>query len=308
MLVCAAQAQVTIRVPVRLITAPTLVFTEDGRLIPDLKAADFRLYDNDRLQKISLEAASSPVSVVMVVDTNPDVRAYLPFIAKVGSVVETLVAGEGGESALITYNNEVKVVKPFASGDLQQVLRGIAARGYRARSIDAGMYAIRLLRDRPPAQSRVLLFVGQPIDDGSESTLAALQEEAEKTNVTIFALALPEIGKNFVSDTFTLQGLPQERGGYIAGTDLLKLVSVVSRTIEAAAGSDPFTTLTAATGGTLLHFRKQAELEGVLAAVGVQLRSSYLLSYYGNAEEAGRHTIRVEVNIPGAKAHTRAGW
>jgi VWFA-related protein len=308
MLVCAAQGQVTIRVPVRLITAPTLVFTEDGRLIPDLKTADFRLYDNDRLQKISLETASSPVSVVMAVDTNPDVRAYLPFIAKVGSVVETLVAGEGGESALITYNNEVKVVKPFASGDLQQALRGIAARGYRARSIDAGMHAIRLLRDRPPSQSRVLLFVGQPIDDGSESTLAALQEEAEKANVTIFALALPEIGKNFVSDTFTLQGLPQERGGYIAGTDLLKLVSVVSRTIDAAAGSDPFTTLTAATGGTLLHFRKQAELEGVLAAVGVQLRSSYLLSYYANAEETGRHTIRVEVNVPGAKAHTRAGW
>jgi hypothetical protein len=236
------------------------------------------------------------------------VRAYLPFIAKVGSVVETLVAGEGGESALITYNNEVKVVKPFAGGDLQQALRAIAARGYRARSIDAGMQAIRLLRERPPQQSRVLLFVGQPIDDGSESKLAALQEDAEKENVTIFALALPEIGKNFVSDTFTLQGLPQERGGYIAGTDLLKLVSVVSRTIDAATGSDPFTTLTAATGGTLLHFRKQAELEGVLAAVGVQLRSSYMLSYYANAEEAGRHTIRVEVNIPGAKAHTRAGW
>jgi VWFA-related protein len=308
MLVCVAQAQVTIRVPVRLITAPTLVFSEDGRLIPDLKAADFRLYDNDRLQKISLEAASSPVSVVVAVDTNPDVRAYLPFIAKVGSVVETLVAGEGGESALITYNNEVKVVKPFASGDLQQALHAIAARGYRARSIDAGMHAIRLLRERPPEQSRVVLFVGQPIDDGSESTLAVLQGEAEKANVTIFALALPEIGKNFVSDTFTLQGLPQERGGYIAGTDLLKLVSVVSRTIDAAAGSDPFTTLTAATGGTLLRFRKQAELEGVLAAVGVQLRSSYMLSYYANAEEAGRHTIRVEVNVPGAKAHTRAGW
>jgi hypothetical protein len=89
---------------------------------------------------------------------------------------------------------------------------------------------------------------------------------------------------------------------------LLKLVSVVSRTIDAAAGSDPFTTLTRATGGTLFHFRKQAELEGVLAAVGVQLRSSYMLSYYANAEDTGRHTIRVEVNIPGAKARTRAGW
>jgi hypothetical protein len=34
------------REPVRLVTAPTLVFSKDGKLIPDLRRGDFRVLDN----------------------------------------------------------------------------------------------------------------------------------------------------------------------------------------------------------------------------------------------------------------------
>jgi len=40
--------------------------------------------------------------------------------------------------------------------------------------------------------------------------------------------------------------------------------------------------LIAATGGTELHFRNQHELENAIGALGVELRSAYLLSYYPN--------------------------
>lgn len=309
-IICAAHAQTTIRVPVRLVAAPALVFTPDGRLIPDLKAADFRLYDNGRPQNISLEPAQAPLSVAVAVQVNQDVREYVPFIAKVGSVVEALLVGDNGESALLAYNSEVKTLKPFDKGDLQRALRGIAPGGLRARSIDAGVAAIRLLKERPPERSRVLLFIGQPMDDGSESTLASLQEEAEKENVTIFGLALPEIGKSFVSDTFTLEGLSSrsDRGGFKAGVNLLKLINVLSRSADAAAAADPFTTLSTATAGGMFHFRKQNELEGALAAAGVQLHSAYLITYYPSPAEPGRHTIHIEVNLPGAKVRSRPGY
>ncbi len=310
LLVCTAHAQTVIRVPVRLVTVPVLVFTPDGQLIPDLKAADFRLYDNDRPQNISVEPAIAPVSVALAVQINRDVRAYVPFIAKVGSVVEALLVGETGESALLAYNSEVKVLKPFDKGDLQTALRAISSSGLHARSIDAGLVAIRLLKQQPPQHSRVLVFIGQPMDDGSESTLKSLQEEAEKENVTVFGLALPEIGKAFVSDTFTLEGLSSrtDRGGFKAGVDLLKLIAVLNRTSDATTGADPFTTLTQATAGGLFRFRKQSELEGALAAAGVQLRSGYLLTYYPKPASPGNHTIRVEVNRPGSNVRTRPGY
>jgi hypothetical protein len=122
-------------------------------------------------------------------------------------------------------------------------------------------------------------------------------------------LTLPEAGKAFVSDTFSLQGVTfEEKGGFHAGADLGKLISVLDRTASAAASADPFSILTAATGGTQLHFRQQRQLEDGIAAIGVELRSLYLLSYYPASSEAGYHTVKVEVNVPGARVYARPGY
>jgi hypothetical protein len=111
-----------------------------------------------------------------------------------------------------------------------------------------------------------------------------------------------------VSDTFSLQGLPREGGGFKAGVDLGKLIAVLNRSSAVEKGTDPFSVLTAATGGTQLHFRKQTELENAIATIGVELRSVYLLSYSPSSIEGGYHTIKVEVNAPGATVHSRPGY
>ena len=73
-----AQPGPTIRVPVRLVNVPTLVFGADGRLVAGLAARDFRVFDNDRPQKIRLDTEPLPVSVALVVQANQGVRSYLP--------------------------------------------------------------------------------------------------------------------------------------------------------------------------------------------------------------------------------------
>ena len=45
-----------------------------------------------------------------------------------------------------------------------------------------------------------------------------------------------------------------------------------------------------------------------IAAIGVQLRSAYLLSYYPNSPEVGYHTVKIEVDVPGAKVYSRPGY
>jgi hypothetical protein len=175
--------------------------------------------------------------------------------------------------------------------------------------IDAGLRAVALLAERPASRTRVLLFIGQPMDSGSESTLASLQEFAERENVTVFALALPLFGKAFVSDTFSLQNVSKVEGnGFRAGADLGKLVAALSRTAGAAADTDPFSALTAATGGMQLHFRTQRQLEDGLGALGFHLRSAYLLSFSPPSGEPAYHTLKVEVNVPGAKVFSRPGY
>lgn len=299
----------TIRVPVRLVLAPTLVFTNDGRLIPGLQQSDFRLLDNNRPERIVLDSVATPVSMVIAVQSNRSVRQYVPFIVRTGSVLESLLAGESGQAAVVTYGDDVTVAKPLDSGDLHATLAKISATDRQARMIDAGLRGIALLKESHNSRTRILVFIGQAMDKGSESPLTALREQAESENVTIYALTLPQMGKAFVSDTFSLQGVSNaERGGFEAGVNLGNLVPVLDRSAKADKGQDPFSLLTSATGGTQIHFRKQRELETAIAVIGVELRSSYLLSYWPGSSETGYHTIKVEVDIPGAKVYSRAGY
>src|SRR6185369_3720037 len=133
-----------------------------------------------------------------------------------------------------------------------------------------------------------------------------VRQLAEREDVAVYSLTGPLAGRAFVSETFWLNGVPQaEKGGVRAGADLGRLISVLNRSGASSEGSDPFSVLTAATGGAQFHIRSQKQLEGAIAAIGTQLRSAYLLSYYPTPAESGYHTVKVEVNVSGAKVFTR---
>ena len=54
--------------------------------------------------------------------------------------------------------------------------------------------------------------------------------------MTVHALSLPEIGKAFVSDTFSLRGLSSssDRGGFRADVNLTSLIPVLTRSAAVA--------------------------------------------------------------------------
>jgi VWFA-related protein len=264
--VLVAQETGVIRVPVRLVAVPTLVYSRENKLIPGLKKSDFRIVDNGVPQAVDLDSDDAPVSVVIAIQTNLDMRGPVRYITKVGSVMDAHLVGATGRAAVMTYGGTMKVLKPFGTGDVRAAFRSVAVKGSRARTIDAGMEAIGMLKERPRAHARVLLFIGQAADHGSEATWAALEHEADRENVSIYALNCAD-----------------------------------GRT-------GPLAPLITATGGTELTFHSQAELEDAIGMLGVELRSAYLLSYYPSSEEVGRHSISVEVSVPGARTHARPGY
>ena len=305
---CQAQQPTTIRVPVRLVAVPTLVLSKQGRVIDGLVQSDFSLSDNGHPENFKLETGALPLSVVLAIQTNDDVREYLPFVANVGSVVDAMLVAQTGEAAVISYNAEVTVLKPFNTADVAAVLRNLSSGGQPARLIDAGLRAIDLLKGQPGTRSRVVLFIGQPADHGSNATLSALLQKAANENITIDALTLPEWGKSFVSDSFRLSGLGDQKGGYKASVELNRLLPALNRSAKAIAAKDPISVLTFATGGVELPFRKQTQLEDALTLIGQELRSLYLLTYSPDPLSLGEHTIHVEVNRPEAKVFSRPGY
>lgn len=305
------QQMPTIRVPVRLVSVPTLVLGRDNRVLLNLEAGDFRLFDDEHPRAFQLDSSTAPLSVVIAVQANSDVREYLPFLSRVGSALDALLVGDGGESAALVYGDEVVLAKPFGAGELGTIFRELSPRGFHARAIDAAVRALAMLRQRPAARTRLLLLIGQPSDHGSEYALEDLRRDASLENIVVHALALPEIGKSFVSDTFSLRGLSSsnilERGGFKAGADLTRLIPALTRTAASAEKADPFSILTAATGGTLLHFRKQNQLEDAIAIIGLELRSLHTLSFRPSGQP-GYHVLRVECAVSGAKTHARPGY
>ena len=305
-----AQQPPTIRVPVRLVSVPTLVVSKDGKYVPGLSAADFQLTDEDRPQIVVVDSDVPPVSLVVAVQADHDVRDYLGFVANTGALLDNSLAAATGESALVTYNDEVTIVKQFAGGDLQTGLRGLSPSGDKAKMIDAGICAIALLKRRPRSRSRVLLFIGQPLESGSYGTIEMLEKTAEQENVQIYALTLPVLNKTFVANSFSLQGFGSQwyKGGYEASINLTKAVPALRRASQASAGADPFSLLTTATGGIQLHFRKQQQLENAIIGLGDALRSRYFLSYRPDRNDPGFHKIQVTVDVPGAIVYARPGY
>src|SRR5215471_14833616 len=148
-----AQQAPVIRVPVRLVTVPTLVFSSEGRLVGGLQKSDFRLFDNGHPQRLTVDLESTPVSIAAAVQANLAVRDYVPFVAKTGNLIDALLAGENGESALVTYGDDVRVVKPFDSGELSTALKKVSPSGRSSRMLDAASRAIDMLKGRPASHA-----------------------------------------------------------------------------------------------------------------------------------------------------------
>ncbi len=200
-----------VRVPVKLVIAPTLVFSSKGRLVQGLEVRDFRLFDDNRPQRINLDEFAEPPAVVVAVQTNQDLCNYLPFIAKVGSVMDSLLLGENGKAAVLSYGDEVSTVAPFDTGDLQSALKKLPISGEDAHMLDAGMLAIQMLKSQPVARARVLVFVGQSFDRGSAATLQELRLQAQAADVSIYSLTAPVVSKKFVSNTFNIPSMRKGR-------------------------------------------------------------------------------------------------
>ena len=102
----------TIKINVDRIAVPVTVMTRSGKTVNGLQPADFRLYDNNKQQNVSLDVTFHPVSIVIAVQANSDVEGILPKIQKIGSLLESVV-GESGEVALIAFDHRIRVLQEF---------------------------------------------------------------------------------------------------------------------------------------------------------------------------------------------------
>ncbi len=325
LLACASWAQFKSTVP--LVVAPTTVTDSKGRFVDGLTPEDLLLYDNNVPQTIQIDWMTYSISLVVVVQTSSNSGAVIDKLGGSGILFTQLLAAEGGETAVMSFNDQAKIRQEF-TGNPDLVIRSIRMlrrEGEGAHILDAMLEAMSVLERRPPARRRIILMIAEKRDRGSKAKLPEVVERMQRLNAQVYWLTYSPFLQPFTVRPKTAEDRKPEAerikirecalcpapdetpvpadvgpGGWLYGIGELARMR----------RPDLSRLFTSTTGGRTLNFLKKNALEQAIELVGEEVHSQYILSFQPKGAETGTfHTIRVAVkNRPELQVKTREGY
>jgi len=316
----------TIKVETHVVLVPVTVTDRNGDFVNGLTPYDFELYDKDKLQKITEDITSHPLSLVMVIQANSVVEKFIPKIQKLGNMIEAQVLGESGEVAVIAFDHRFQTLLPFTSepDKLALALKKLKAGSSTAAVNDAVVRGINMLRTRDKARRRVVMVIAENQNRGSEITTREVLSQADFNNVTIYPIDISKILAQLTStpvynrpNAIPPEGRPIMQGNIQTSTtdsqtNVGNWVPVFVDIFDLAKNifiPNPLTVYAKYTGGQAYSFASDRDLENAVSKIGQSLHSVYLLSYAPtNYNEGGFHKIVVRVKHQDLKITTRDGY
>ena len=304
--------ETTLKTTVPLVVAPTTITDRAGHSVRGLEPADLLLLDNNVPRKIQVDELTTPVSLVVAVQTAQTAWAALDKIKKIGSMIEPLVAGERGQAAVIWYTEEVTVAQDFTSdtGTLERVFQQARAGGSGARAIEAVAKAVDLLAARKNDR-KVVFVIGESRDRSSKMPLEQAVSRAQRENVTVYFLTYSKFLTPFTSTDWGEKCDEHDenckpRDPEWGDTNLM----AVFGEMRALAKTNIAEAFAKYTGGRRVSFLKQKGLEQVIESLGAEIHNQYQISFTPpHSDPHEFHQIRVVVrNRPDAVVRTRAGY
>jgi VWFA-related protein len=322
---------------VDVVVAPTTVLDKSGSYVTGLKPSEFRLFDNGKQQNIRVEETFAPISMVVAIQSNATVEAVLPTIRKMGTLLQSLVAGEQGEVALVAFDHRVQLLQDFTADatKLQEALQKLKPGSSSSRMIDATIEATRMLTHRPKDRRRIILLITESRDVASAGKPREALTSLELGNVLVYALNISRVYTSLtakappskpdpipVSARPTLvPGMPQTptamaqisggAAGYGGGgaIQFLPVLTEIFRATKAIFVANPVEIFTRYSGGKERGFVSHTDLEKAVSEIGREIHNQYVISYSpNNKEEGGFHELKVVVTRPELEVRTREGY
>ena len=267
-----------------------------------LRAGEFTLSDNGRPQRIEVDYSETlaPISLVVAVQTSDIAAPVIAKFTKAGSLIQPLITGQGGEAALVTFDDEVRVAQDFTSDPsaIADAFRAVKAGGSRAgHTIDALTESIRMLAARPGNRRRVVVIVCESRDRGSRADLWETLDSAQRAGIAVYPATF-----SAQKSAWTVKAgeLPPTAGG-----GLIPVFVELSRLGKKNAAD----AMSLATGGEHLSFSTLRGFERLIAGVGEELHSQYLLSFTQPASDGAYHEVQVQIpNHPEFVVRCRPGY
>ena len=255
-------------VDVDVVQVTAVVTTAGGRFVSGLKAADFRVYEDDKPQKLSnVESENIPLELVTAVDVSSSMTAALPDVKRhAANFLSQLRPAD--QVTLLGFNDNIFTLAR-RSTDQTARLRAIdrlAPWGGTAL-YDVIVHALGILGRQSGRRSLLVFSDGE--DQSSHATVASVLQRAEASDATIYMIG---------------QG----------------------RALKASALQQLMRQLAERSGGRAFFTDQDTRLEEIFQEIIEDLRHQYLLAYPApdNARNGQWHRIRVEV--PGRDYQVRA--
>lgn len=284
------RGEFTLKVDVNLVVLHASVLDKKGRQVDGLKAENFRVYENDVLQQLSVfSQADIPVTMGIIIDDSGSMRDKRAAV-NAAALAFVKTSNPQDEVFVVNFNDVYYLDTPgdFASNleELKAALDKSQARGGTALydALHASLDHLKLgTRDK-----KVLLVISDGEDNASRYTFEELIRYAQKSDAAIHVIGL--LGEEEPGGLFKIR-----RGSARRAQKVLDKIAEV-------------------TGGATYYPRSLDEVEGTCLRVAHDIRNQYTLAYYPtNTQKDGTfRTVRVEAVDPQNKARlnvrTRTGY
>ena len=278
--------QAVFRSAVEVVTVSAAIRNSKGRVVKDLKAGDFELYDSGARREIKdVYFGDSPISLAILLDISGSM-AVGGNIDRARDAIGMLSANlrdKQDEAALFTFDSKLQEVIGFTS-DLERVrVRSLEGKPWGITSLfDAIEETARLVGERAN-KHRALLVVTDGVDTGSKLTPAQVSGVASSIDVPVYLLAV-------VNPADHPEGEFQARP-----TD--------AKTSQQGELAD----LSRWTGGDLRYASLPSHLVEAVRDILSELRFQYLITFEPGARP-GWHPIEIRTRKRDLAVHARGGY
>ncbi len=206
----------TIAVQTELVVLAVRVIDVNGDFVSGLSLENFRVYEDGRLQRISLfQQEDTPVTVGLVVDHS---RSMGPKLAEVATAIVSFAQSSNSQDEMfvVDFNDDVSLELPGGNpfthdpAELARAVSAVSARGRTALydAVNEGLNHLQLAR----GDKKALIIVSDGGDNASQHKYADVLALARRSQTVIYSIGL--IGApNEEEDPRVLQRLCDDTGG-----------------------------------------------------------------------------------------------
>ncbi len=291
-----------VRVETTLVTVPVVVRSKNGGYIPNLRAGDFRLFENGIEQEVSrFETTDKPFTVALVLDVSDSTKIDLSKIQNAAiSFLEQLRPAD--RAFIVTFDKQV-VKLAEATQDrivLAKTIRSVRAGGGTA--LYDAVASVISTHNRSIGGRKAIVILTDGID--TSSTFATFESTTR-------------LAAEQYSSIYPIQFNPDNLLGQRAAsmdTNLgLTLVTTPSGESIGSAfqrGTRYLRLLAQSSGGRFYHADNIKNLERTFSQIADELRQQYTVGYYPKDQDSTKEKrrIKVQVNAPEAEIKTRENY